>query len=106
MFTQNLLAGKRILVTGGGTGLGKSMATRFLELGAEVAIAGRRQATLEETAHELAGKTGGKITTHPLDIRNAAAIEETVEAMWRERPLDALVNNAAGNFVSRTEDLS
>jgi len=106
MFQKDLLQGKRILVTGGGTGLGKSMSHRFLELGAEVAICGRRKAVLEETAAELMQQTGGKVTTHPVDIRVAQAVDDMVEEIWRGGPLDALVNNAAGNFISRTEDLS
>lgn len=106
MFRPDLLKDKRILVTGGGTGLGKAMAARFLELGAEVAICGRRGAVLEETAAELTKATGGTVTTHALDIRDPMAVEEMVEAIWRDGPLDGLVNNAAGNFISRTEDLS
>lgn len=106
MFRPDLLKGKRILVTGGGSGLGKSMTERFLELGAKVAICGRRGAVLEETAAELAAKTGGKITTHRLDIRDANSVEEMIDAIWADGPLDCLVNNAAGNFISRTEDLS
>ena len=106
MFRPDLLKGKRILVTGGGSGLGKSMTERFLELGAEVAICGRRGGVLEDAAAELADKTGGKITTHALDIRDPNAVEEMVDAVWAQGPLDGLVNNAAGNFISRTEDLS
>ncbi len=106
MFQNDLLKGKKILVTGGGTGLGKSMTQRFLELGAEVAICGRREAVLKEAAADLMQKTGGKVTAFPLDIRVAEAVDETIGAIWADRPLDALVNNAAGNFISRTEDLS
>ncbi len=106
MFQNDLFKGKKILVTGGGTGLGKSMTERFLELGAEVAICGRRKAVLEEAAAELTAKTGGTVTAWPLDIRVAEAVEETIGAIWAQGPLDALVNNAAGNFISRTEDLS
>ncbi len=106
MFKNDLLRGKRILVTGGGTGLGKTMTERFLELGAEVAIAGRRKSVLDETAEALTKKTGGKITTHAMDIRVAEAVEEVIGEIWQDGPLDALVNNAAGNFISRTEDLS
>lgn len=106
MFRNDLLKGKRIFVTGGGSGLGKSMALRFLELGAEVAIAGRRKSVLEQAADELTRTTGGKVTTHALDIRVAEAVEETVADIWAQGPLDGLVNNAAGNFISRTEDLS
>jgi NAD(P)-dependent dehydrogenase (short-subunit alcohol dehydrogenase family) len=106
MFQKDLFKGKRILVTGGGTGLGKSMTRRFLELGAEVAIAGRRKSVLDEAAAELARETGGRLTTHAVDIRVAEAVEEMVAEIWQGGPLDALVNNAAGNFISRTEDLS
>ena len=106
MFAPNLLKNKRVLVTGGGSGLGKSMAGRFLELGAEVAICGRRTDVLEATAGELAKATGGTVTWQALDIRDPEAVETAIGALWREKPLDALVNNAAGNFLARFEDLS
>ncbi len=106
MFRSDLLAGKRVLVTGGGTGLGKSMGRRFLELGAHLVICGRRAEVLEETRDELGAATGGTVETHPCDIRDAAAVDEMVSAIWRGGPLDALVNNAAGNFIARTETLS
>ncbi len=106
MFRGDLLKDKRILITGGGTGLGKSMARRFMELGAELVICGRRENVLAETADELAEATGGTITWKPLDIRDPEAVEETVEAMWRDGPLDVLINNAAGNILARTETLS
>src|ERR1700716_582215 len=106
MFTEKLLTGRRILVTGGGTGLGKSMAARFLELGAEVHICGRRKGVGDETATELMDMHGGRVTSHGVDIRNALAVDEMVETIFREGPLTDLVNNAAGNFISRTEDLS
>ena len=72
MFNEQLLAGRRILVTGGGTGLGKSMAARFLQLGAEVHICGRRKGVCDETATELMDLYGGRVTSHGVDIRNAA----------------------------------
>ena len=106
MFADSLLKGRRILVTGGGTGLGKAMARRFMELGAELHICGRREGVLKETAAELAEATGGAIHIHPCDIRVAGAVEEMVEAIWQHGPLDGLVNNAAGNFIAKTEDLS
>lgn len=106
MFRKDLLAGKRILVTGGGTGLGKAMGRRFLELGATLAICGRREAVLKETAAELGEGTGGTVATHVVDVRDAAAVDAMIEAIWAAGPLDALVNNAAGNFISKTEDLS
>jgi NAD(P)-dependent dehydrogenase (short-subunit alcohol dehydrogenase family) len=106
MFQPDLLAGKRILITGGGTGLGKSMGRRFLELGAELAICGRRADVLEKTACEHAAATGGKVTTHACDVRDVEAVEAMIEALFEERPLDALINNAAGNFLARSEELS
>src|SRR5579871_6863657 len=107
MFTQGLLAGKRILVTGGGTGLGKEIAARYLSLGAEIWIAGRRGSVLEQTAQELMKSAGGKVRTHAVDIRDAAAVDAMVQRIWDESgPLTGLVNNAAGNFISPTKDLS
>jgi NAD(P)-dependent dehydrogenase (short-subunit alcohol dehydrogenase family) len=106
MFSDQLLAGRRILVTGGGTGLGKAMATKFLQLGAEVHICGRRKAVCDETATELMGEHGGRVVSHGIDIRNAMAVDEMIEAIWTGGPLTDLINNAAGNFVSRTQDLS
>ena len=106
MFKEDLLAGHHILVTGGGTGLGKSMTTRFLELGAECTIWGRRQAVLEDTAAELAEATGGAVHADAVDIRDPQGIDAALDRIWQRKPLTGLVNNAAGNFISRTEDLS
>jgi NAD(P)-dependent dehydrogenase (short-subunit alcohol dehydrogenase family) len=106
MFQKDLLKGKRILVTGGGTGLGYSMGHRFLELGAELVICGRREEVLKEAAEKLAAETGGKVETHGCDIRDAEAVDKMIAAIWERGPLDSLVNNAAGNFISKTEDLS
>jgi NAD(P)-dependent dehydrogenase (short-subunit alcohol dehydrogenase family) len=107
MFRNDLFRGKRILVTGGGTGLGKAMAQRLMELGAELHICGRRDSVLQETAAELAQATGGRIHTYPCDIRVAQAVDEMIERIWQEHgALDGLVNNAAGNFIARSEDLS
>jgi NAD(P)-dependent dehydrogenase (short-subunit alcohol dehydrogenase family) len=106
MFNDQLLAGRRILVTGGGTGLGKGMAAKFLQLGAEVHICGRRKIVCDETATELMGEYGGRVVSHGVDIRNALAVDEMVEQIWTGGPLTDLINNAAGNFVSRTQDLS
>jgi NAD(P)-dependent dehydrogenase (short-subunit alcohol dehydrogenase family) len=106
MFTEGLFAGKRILVTGGGTGLGKAMAERFLTLGAEIFICGRRRLVCVETAEELMKRHGGSVTGYGVDIRDAAAVDEMIEDIFRSGPLTGLVNNAAGNFISRTEDLS
>ncbi len=111
MFQKDLLQGKRILITGGGTGLGKVAAERFLGLGADVYICGRRQEVLTATEQELHERTGGsgnekKIHAHPCDVRDAAAVEEMMRDIWTEGPLDVLMNNAAGNFLARTEELS
>jgi NAD(P)-dependent dehydrogenase (short-subunit alcohol dehydrogenase family) len=106
MFQKDLLQGKRILITGGGTGLGKAAAQRFLELGAEVYICGRRHEVLAATEQELRGSTGGKIHSRPCDVRDAAAVDELLKVIWSGGPLDVLMNNAAGNFLARTEDLS
>ncbi|MGF1609565.1 MAG: SDR family oxidoreductase [Kiloniellales bacterium] len=106
MFVSDLLKGKRILVTGGGTGLGKAMGRRFLELGASLAICGRREAVLAETAAEFERDYPGRTAWCGCDIRDAAAVEAMIEAFWAEGPLDVLVNNAAGNFIARSETLS
>jgi NAD(P)-dependent dehydrogenase (short-subunit alcohol dehydrogenase family) len=104
MFRTDLLHSKRILITGGGTGLGKAMAHRFLELGATVHICGRREDVLEQTAAELGAQ--GRIHAIPCDVRNLDAVEAMIDSIWSEAPLDILVNNAAGNFIARTEELS
>ena len=107
MFQADLLAGKRILITGGGTGLGREIATRYLELGAEIWIAGRRSGVLEATAKELMAQHGGVVRTHAVDIRDAQAVDAMVQRIWDEAgPLTGLVNNAAGNFISPTKDLT
>jgi NAD(P)-dependent dehydrogenase (short-subunit alcohol dehydrogenase family) len=107
MFKEGLLEGKRILITGGGTGLGKEIATKYLQLGAEVWVAGRRGGTLDATAKELMARHGGTVKTHAVDIRDAQAVDAMVERIWTESgPLTGLVNNAAGNFISPTKDLT
>jgi NAD(P)-dependent dehydrogenase (short-subunit alcohol dehydrogenase family) len=106
MFRTDHLKDKLILITGGGTGLGKGMAQRFLELGATVHICGRRVEVLEQTAAELSEKTQGVIHAIPCDVRNLDALEAMIDSIWSEAPLDVLVNNAAGNFIARTEELS
>src|SRR5580700_6508549 len=106
MFRDDLLRDKRILITGGGTGLGKAMAQRFLQLGATVYICGRREEVLEQTAAELSAATKNQIHALPCDVRNLDAVEAMIDAIWKTAPLDVLVNNAAGNFIARTEELS
>jgi NAD(P)-dependent dehydrogenase (short-subunit alcohol dehydrogenase family) len=106
MFRHDLLTGKRVLVTGGGTGLGLAMGRRFVELGAELAICGRREAVLRKAAEELQTIRSCSIAVEICDIRQPNAVEAMLERLWRERPVDVLVNNAAGNFIARTETLS
>jgi len=111
MFRPGLMKGQRILITGGGTGLGKVMAEACVMLGADVYICGRRGGVVEATAKELsdahpASKGGGKCVGVACDIRVPEAIAEMIETVWADGPLTGLVNNAAGNFISRTEDLS
>lgn len=107
MYLNDLLAGQRILVTGGGTGLGRAMAERFLELGADVAICGRRKAVCDETAAAWRERfPQRRVDTFGVDIRDAAAVDAMVEALFADGGLSSLVNNAAGNFIAPTESLS
>ncbi len=107
MFQNDLLKGKTIFITGGGTGLGKSMALRFLELGANVVIASRRLEVLEAAARELMSATGGEVLPIALDVRDYKAVESALEQSLKHfGSIDILLNNAAGNFVSPTEALS
>ena len=106
MFETGLLRDKRILVTGGGSGLGAAMGRRFLALGAELVICGRKLDRLEATAAEMRAQTSGKVTTIACDIRDGAAVESMMDAIWREAPLDILVNNAAATFIAQSEHLS
>lgn len=106
MFQKDILKGKRILVTGGGTGLGKEMASEYAELGAEVYICGRRQAVLDETVKEITDQ-GGKIKGYACDIRVSDAVNDMIDTIWSDGgALTGLVNNAAGNFISPTKDIS
>ena len=106
MFQSDLLKGKRILITGGGTGLGRAMAERFLQLGAAVYICGRRAGVLQQTCTELAVSTSGEISSFVCDVRDRDAVEQMIAKIWESGPLHVLVNNAAGNFIARTEELS
>lgn len=106
MFEQNLLAGRTILITGGGTGLGRSMALRLAGLGAKIFVAGRREEPLRETCDAIRA-AGGTAAHATCDVRDFAAVEKMIEAAQRELGgVDTLVNNAAGNFIARTEKLS
>jgi NAD(P)-dependent dehydrogenase (short-subunit alcohol dehydrogenase family) len=106
MFEKGLLAGKRILVTGGGSGLGAAMGRRFVELGAELIICGRRLELLQETAARMRSELDGKVAIIRCDIRAGAGVDAMLDEIWREAPLDVLVNNAAATFIAQTERLS
>ncbi|MED5269074.1 MAG: SDR family oxidoreductase [Candidatus Neomarinimicrobiota bacterium] len=106
MFEKGLLNGKTIVVTGGGTGLGKSMSRRFGELGANIVISGRRKEKLEDTADEFS-KLGIDVLTCPGDVRKLEDVElMTSQTLDKFGTIDCLLNNAAGNFISPTEMLS
>ena len=101
------LRGKTIVVTGGGTGLGRAMATYFLRLGAQVVIASRKLDVLEAAASEMAADTGGDVLPLACDVRDSGQVEQMLAgALERFGQVDALLNNAAGNFISPTERLS
>ncbi|PSL01487.1 SDR family oxidoreductase [Cecembia rubra] len=107
MLKEGALRGKTILVTGGGTGLGKSMGLYFLKLGADLVITSRKLDILQETAKEMEKATGGKVLALACDVREI----EQVEKMWADAishfgKVDVVLNNAAGNFISPTERLS
>ncbi|HEY9554395.1 SDR family oxidoreductase [Allosphingosinicella sp.] len=107
MFRVDLLQNKRILVTGGGTGIGNAMATRFAQLGARVYIASRRRSMIEESARQMAEATGAEVTGLVVDVRHPDQVEALIEMIWDDGgPLTGLVNSAAGNFIARTEDVS
>src|SRR5260370_2346671 len=108
MFEKGLLAGKRIRVVGGGSGRGAAMGRRFGSLGAELIICGRRFELLEAAAAQMRSDLGGKVkvTAVRCDIRDGAAVDAMMDAIWRDAPLDVLVNNAAATFIAQTERLS
>src|ERR1700704_376771 len=106
MFEKGLLAGKRILVTGGGSGLGAAMGRRFVERGAELFICGRRLELLETTAAQMRSETGGKVSVARCDIRDGAAVDAMMDTVWQEAAIDVLVNNAAATFIAQPEHLS
>ena len=107
MFKDGLLKDKRILVTGGGTGLGEVMAEAYAELGVDGLHLRPACAVLDETAKKISDKTGAKVKGIPCDIRVAEAVDDMIAQIWADGgALTGLVNNAAGNFISRTKDLS
>jgi NAD(P)-dependent dehydrogenase (short-subunit alcohol dehydrogenase family) len=106
MYQPNLLKGRTIFITGGGTGLGRSMALRFAELGANIFLIGRREEPLKQTSNDIIAK-GAKAAYAIADVRDFAAVENVI-AIAEEKfgSVDTLVNNAAGNFIARSEKLS
>ena len=98
MFKKDLLKGKRILVTGGGTGLGKEMATHYGQHGADLYICGRRENVLKDTATEIEDKYDVKVNYETLDIRASSDVESYIDGIFQEGPLDGLVNNAGMNI--------
>ena len=106
MFKPDLLKDRSILITGGGTGLGRSMALRFAELGANIFLVGRREDVLKQTADDIRAK-GARAAYASADVRDFSAVEAAVAAAEKEfGAIDTLVNNAAGNFIARSEKLS
>jgi NAD(P)-dependent dehydrogenase (short-subunit alcohol dehydrogenase family) len=103
---NDLLAGRRALITGGGTGLGLAMARRFLSLGASVVICGRREEVLAKAIEELPAEMHARVSALQCDIRSAEAVDRMMDAAFAGGGLDILVNNAAANFIARSEDLS
>ncbi|MBC7729144.1 MAG: SDR family oxidoreductase [Microbacteriaceae bacterium] len=106
MFQTDLLAGKRILITGGGSGLGAAMAARFASLGASLLLCGRRSEVLETTAAALRADHAASVSTAVCDVRDAGTVEAVIANAWAEAPIDVLVNNAAASFIARSETLS
>lgn len=107
MLQEDALKGKTIVVTGGGSGLGKAMATYFLELGANIVITSRNLEKLQTVAQEMEGSTGGKVLPVQCDVRDYEQVEAMVnDSVSKFGSVDVLLNNAAGNFISPTERLS
>jgi NAD(P)-dependent dehydrogenase (short-subunit alcohol dehydrogenase family) len=107
MLPPQSLSEKTIVVTGGGSGLGKSMARYFSQLGAKVVISSRNREKLENAAHDIRKETGGEVLAVPCDVRSYEQVEEMLQhSITHFGQVDVLVNNAAGNFISPTERLS
>ncbi|MDY0903848.1 SDR family oxidoreductase [Pedobacter sp. CFBP9032] len=107
MLREDALKGKTIVITGGGTGLGKAMGIYFLKLGANLVITSRKQEVLQKTADEMEEKTGGKVLAVACDVRDAEQVDHVLaKTLERFGTVDVLLNNAAGNFISPTERLS
>src|SRR6476646_5427304 len=106
MFQADTLKGRAIFLSGGGSGLGRSMALRFASLGARMFVVGRREQPLLETCEEIR-RTGGTAAFATCDVRDYAAVEAAGGKAYAELGrIDTVINNAAGNFMARTETLS
>jgi NAD(P)-dependent dehydrogenase (short-subunit alcohol dehydrogenase family) len=107
IFSPRVLAGKRILITGGGTGLGKGVARRLVEHGAQVHLWGRREAVLEAAAAEVSAEHPGRAHFQAVDVRRAEDVDAAIGEIWESHgPLTGLINNAAANFIAPTASLS
>src|SRR6516225_6079126 len=106
MFDASILEGKRILVTGGGTGLGKEMAVGFAAHGAHVYICGRRRGALDQAVNEIRARSRGRADALGADVRDPDSIEAMMTSIWADGPPTGLVNNAGANFLAPTESLS
>jgi NAD(P)-dependent dehydrogenase (short-subunit alcohol dehydrogenase family) len=106
VFRSDALAGKSILVTGGGSGLGKEISKALAAKGAAVHICGRRPSVLEAAVREIGSAGGLPVRAHVCDIREPEAVEATMDAIWASGPLTGLVNNAAANFIAPSQTLS
>lgn len=107
MLKDDALKGKTIVVTGGGTGLGRAMGTYFLKLGANLVITSRKLEVLQKTADEMSAETGGQVLAVQCDVRDYAQVEQVLaQTIEKFGKVDGLLNNAAGNFISPTERLS
>lgn len=107
LYDKNALAGKRILITGGGTGLGKGVAGFLAAHGAQVHLWGRRAEVLQQAADEINAQHPGRAHFQTVDIRKAELVDAAVEQIWQQHgPLTGLINNAAANFIAPTKDLS
>ncbi|WP_109527450.1 SDR family oxidoreductase [Nocardia aurea] len=106
-FTSRALAGKRVLITGGGTGLGRGVARHLVELGAEVHLWGRRPEALKESAANAASSRRGAAFWHTVDVRDPDRVSMVMDDIWTTHgPLTSVINNAAANFIAPTESLS
>jgi NAD(P)-dependent dehydrogenase (short-subunit alcohol dehydrogenase family) len=106
-YASDLLAGKRILITGGGTGLGRGVARHFVDHGAEVHLWGRRIGVLEEAAAAASESRPGSVHVQTVDVRDGDGVDAAVGELWAEYgPLTGVLNNAAANFIAPTESLS